>query len=60
MESGDVDVPEEVLEGHSSRWKRLSDRWLVSLLLALAVVSAVAMVVRREPPASHKPEDGVR
>jgi hypothetical protein len=45
MQSGDVDVPEEVLEGHSSRWQRLSDRWLVSLLLALAVVSAVAIAM---------------
>jgi hypothetical protein len=45
MESGDVDVREEVLEGHRSRIQRLSDRWLVSLLVALAVVAAVSIGV---------------
>jgi hypothetical protein len=43
MESGDVEVSEEVLEGHRSRLRRLSDRWLVSLLLLLAVVTAAAI-----------------
>jgi hypothetical protein len=43
MESGDVEVREEVLEGHRSRLRRLSDRWLVSLLLLLAVVTAAAI-----------------
>jgi hypothetical protein len=43
MESGDVDAVEEVLEGHRSRLRRLSDRWLVSLLAVLAVVSATAI-----------------
>jgi hypothetical protein len=43
MESGDVDVREEVLEGHRPRFRRLSDRWLVSLLMVLAVVTAAAI-----------------
>jgi hypothetical protein len=43
MESGDVDVAEEVLEGHRSRLRRLSDRWLVSLLMVMVVVTAGAI-----------------
>jgi hypothetical protein len=43
MESGEVDVREEVLEGHRSRFRRLSDRWLVTLVMVLAGVSIVAI-----------------
>jgi hypothetical protein len=43
MESGDVEVSEEVLEGHRSRLRRLSDRWLVSLVLVLVVVTTAAI-----------------
>jgi hypothetical protein len=43
MEPGDGDVAEEVLEGHDSRFRRLSDRWLLSLLLVLAVVAVAAI-----------------
>jgi hypothetical protein len=43
MESGDVDAREEVLDGHRSRLKRLSDRWLVSLLMVLVVITAGAI-----------------
>jgi hypothetical protein len=40
MESGDDDVREEVLEGHSSRLRRFSDRWLLTLVVVLAVIAA--------------------
>jgi hypothetical protein len=43
MGSGDIDVREEVLEGHRSRFRRLGDRWLVSLVMVLAVVAAAAI-----------------
>jgi hypothetical protein len=43
MEPGDVDVREEVLEGHRSRLRRLSDRWLLTALAVMAVVTAVAI-----------------
>jgi hypothetical protein len=43
MEPGDVDVPGEVLEGHHSRFQRWGDRWLISLLMVLAVVAVAAI-----------------
>jgi drug/metabolite transporter (DMT)-like permease len=46
-----------IILGVLVRHEHVSIRTLVG---AAIVVSAVAMVVRREPPASHKPEEGVR
>jgi hypothetical protein len=43
MESGEADVQKEVLEGHRPRLQRLSDRWLVSLLVVLVVVTVAAI-----------------
>jgi hypothetical protein len=40
MESGDANVHEEVLEGHRSRLPQLSDRWLLRLVVVLAVIAA--------------------
>jgi hypothetical protein len=62
MEPGD-DTHEEVLEGHRSRLRRLSDRWLLTVVVVLAVVAAASIAtaahyradaagLRRSTPAS--------
>jgi hypothetical protein len=56
MEPG-VDAGDDVLEGHRSRYRRLSDRWLLTLVAAMAVVAAasIATAVHYRNSAAHAP-----
>jgi predicted aspartyl protease len=40
MEPGDGEVHEEVLEGHTSRLRRLGEKWLLTVVVVLALIAA--------------------